>query len=313
MATPSRKRHLTPTKLQTLCRIWNFNDIIQRCLSQPLKVAVEAQRSDSRGLLPLHWIAASSSKSTLRSQATKSVLDAYPDGAAALDIEGRTPLHHACKFGHIQRDSDKPNLDADVSKVFENLIEAYPAALSMRDKFGRAPVEYAITRQPATGVLRVLISSDPNLATFVPTKTRQQSKSCEKFHLQVAWDYFFYEKDWELCPERWDNAMLLLKAVYHCTTNLEDENDFLLHAALSFHLPQKVIDYAFKMQPDALLLPVLDTSIYPFMLAATYAPNGEENEEDDDLHQINMIFDLLTQDPSVPEHALIHKEEQLCI
>eukprot|EP00957_Ditylum_brightwellii_P050075 3795628-Ditylum_brightwellii.AAC.1 len=60
------------------------------------------------------------------------------------------------------------------------------------------------------------------------------------------------------------------------------------------------------MQPDALLLPVLDTSIYPFMFAATYAPNGEENGEDDDLHQINIIFDLLSRDPSVLEHALIH-------
>jgi len=272
--------------LQRLCRLDNFVSIIQRCTSHRQEVAVEeAQHPDSCRWLPLHWISGSTSKSPLRSQATKSILDAYPDGAAALDSAGCTPLHHACKKGHVRTDSNIPNL--------EILVEAYPAALSTQDNLGRAPLDYAVTRQPSTGVLRVLISSDPNSATIVP----ENSKS----PLHVAWDNVSGEEPWVRYPERWNAAMLLLKAVYHRTTNFEDENDFpyVLHAALSFCLPKKVIDYALERNPDSHALPDLHTSLYPCMLAATHAPNGEEIEHDEDLRQLDMIFDLLSRDASV--------------
>jgi ankyrin repeat protein len=108
----------------------------------------------SNGNLPLHIAAAKQASIAVM----RRLLKESPDSISTLDRQQRTPLHHAV-------DSSAPRAD-----VATALIVAYPAAASLKDSRGDAPLQIAARQCIDLNVITMLAAIDPTLASAIDSK-----------------------------------------------------------------------------------------------------------------------------------------------
>jgi hypothetical protein len=151
-------------------------------------------------------------------EVVRALLKCYQGATKKVDSEGSNALHFASHYGG----------SAEMMKL---LLETYPDAISVIDKYGRSPLYHAVDKSANIDVLRTLATAD---VTLVTTACRPQNYvALEKegkswsylTPLYLAWVNFLTDKrSVETCSGKvWDKARMLLDLAYRHRYSLPDE------------------------------------------------------------------------------------------
>lgn len=269
IVSPSRRPALPRTcDLGTLAMTENWLALTEQAPIYPRELSLfhpETRR------LPIHHACC---KPSLDVYCLRALIDVNPSTVQAQDVEHNTPLHlllyHAA-----------PNQD-----LLTLLLDAYPAAVTIQDSYGRSPLFHAIDNDLSLETINLLIDAE-NGVDAITTPCRTLPKPSEKkpiailrakrftrysrmrdsyrTPLFIAWDNILTNRGMSIYTKgsgplfpirgkRLEKAMMLLKAAYaqkcreegHPTTTFR-----FFHAALTLHafLPRQVIEYAISSQP----------------------------------------------------------------
>jgi hypothetical protein len=167
-----------------------------------------------------------------------------------VDSEGSsTALHFACHYS------------ASVS-VVHTLLEAYPEAVHIKDKYGRTPLFHAVSKSAKVDVMRAIIDAEP-LMVIEPclpppsdrlVGTRDRRSLQPRTPLFMAWNAVNISQSQRRLPtgRALDKAHLLLESANLQTTPRRTYR--VLHAAvkLDSYLPPHVIRFAIDHYPEQL-------------------------------------------------------------
>ena len=206
--------------LLNMARMQDWPSVLRRVKHHPK----EARKHDVDGLFPLHW--ACSGDPT--HEVVVALLNAYPQGALEVDMEGSTALHFLTYYG------------VKDPRILEEMLRYNPDCAKARDVRGRTPLYIACESCEAklsTDVFRVLLMHSAEVITLsrgkgditplslawtqalreVKTKKRR-IKLGQKFSEENQLSFGSLKEDvHDLKPHSgrsWNNAMMLLHVAH---------------------------------------------------------------------------------------------------
>jgi hypothetical protein len=176
--------------------------------------------------------------------------------------------------------------------VIQTLIQAYPKAVKMQDKYGRTPLYHAVDKGAGMEALKILLAADPMQVT-VPCSPKNNQRDVVtrsqaiRTPLFLAWASFLTEhrrtstkKCVKKRSKKWDKATMLLEAYTRHTKGSKPFN--LLYAVIELdqYLPEQVLSKVIKVCPQLLHQADPTTGRLPLGLAAsTPAYSAKRSDE----------------------------------
>lgn len=133
---------------------------------------------DHRGRLPLHHLLAfylrcqapPSSRGCQIKSVLSLLLEIYPEGAAARDSDGRTPLHSILLPSTPTRDMCGESVESRIVDTTIAMVQCHPLCATICDNAGRTPLHLALFKTPSSpDVVRALLEAHPG-AVWVPSR-----------------------------------------------------------------------------------------------------------------------------------------------
>ena len=265
--SPLRKSNIPDTneksKIHDYAQVINWEEVLSLCRTHPQYASYQCPRSR---LTALHHTC---SRRCPLPEVADALINAYPDALLDVDDKGWTPLHHATRF--------KATKDI-VRLLLRSHLDKGCASASMRCNKGRTPLFYAIRYDAPDGVMEMLLEANPSA---VLEKDREGESPLHHVwgkyansvrgtqHMQrykLIFESMFGQNDTPVCPEnialtkgselekRWENANLLLRALFKFPLNPKDDDPKrpwrILHAVSAIQCHQSLFMLACVLHPE---------------------------------------------------------------